>query len=39
MPERAKAEQVLDVIPRDPAEGILAEESGDDDAHAEASRR
>ena len=31
--QRAKAEEVLDVIPRHAAEGILAEKSGDDDSH------
>ena len=33
--EAAETEQVLDIVPRDAAEGVLAEKSGDDDAHGQ----
>jgi hypothetical protein len=33
MAEAAKAEEVLEIIPGDAAKSILAEKSGDDDAH------
>jgi hypothetical protein len=33
MTQAAKPEQVLEIIPRDASEGVLAEKSGDDDAH------
>jgi hypothetical protein len=33
MTQAAKPEQVLKIVPRHAPEGVLAEKSGDDDAH------
>jgi hypothetical protein len=33
MTQAAKPEQVLEIIPRDASEGVLAEKSGDNNAH------
>ena len=33
MAEGAEAQKVLQIVPDDPTEGVLADEAGDDDAH------